>query len=112
MTLALVKQPFPEYTKPAKVEGLLPVIDLPTVTGSFLYGNRRGAGAKAEATRKHPQPQLRSFSGRSFARTECEQTFANATKFAEFSRIVRLRASFATISLPKPCETAQAAHLQ
>jgi hypothetical protein len=41
-----------------------------------------------------------SFSGHSFARTECEQTFANATKIAEFSRIIRLRTSFGTTSLP------------
>src|SRR5258708_2961229 len=42
----------------------------------------------------------RSFSGHrfghSFARTECEQAFANATKIAEFSRIVRRRTSFGT----------------
>jgi len=30
----------------------------------------------------------------SFARTECEQTFANGTKIAEFSRVVRLGITF------------------
>jgi hypothetical protein len=33
MTLARVKQALTEYTKPAKLEGLLPVIDLPTIPG-------------------------------------------------------------------------------
>jgi hypothetical protein len=61
-----VKQPFPEYTEPAKVESLLLVIGLPTVTGSFLYGNRRGAGASykdapAAPTQIALRPQLRAY---------------------------------------------------
>jgi hypothetical protein len=43
----------------------------------------------------HPRSSGHRF-GHSFARTEYEQTFANVTKIAEFSRIVRLRASFGT----------------
>jgi hypothetical protein len=56
--------------------------------------------AEAGEARAYLRPQPRSFSGHrfghSFARTECEQTFANATKIAEFSRIVRRRTSFGT----------------
>ena len=59
------------------------------------------AGAKrAGEARAYLRPQPRSFSGHrfghSFARTECEQTFANGTKIAEFSRIVRRSTSFGT----------------
>jgi hypothetical protein len=73
-----------------------PVARLGRVPSLFCYAHANG-GSEARAYLR-PPPQLFSGHrfGHSFARTECEQTFANAMKIAEFSRIVRHGTSFGT----------------
>jgi len=77
--------------------GFEPALNQPTRRneGNSVCSAGVGKGGSPPAALSPPIVLRRRF-GRSFARTECEQTFANVTKIGEFSRIVRLRTSFGT----------------
>jgi hypothetical protein len=72
----------------------------PAVYGYYAFAAMPARETQAGEAWAYLRPQPRSFYGHrfghSFARTENERMFANATKIAEFSRIIRRRTTFGT----------------